>query len=133
MKIGSIAIALSAEYGEFCPSAISFSGRSWTKSNPAADIHWPSRTTSGISPIPQLSRDGIENSGTRTPACRPWKKSRAIDTLQKALHAGRKRRWLGQQADHQVGLAREVEEEPRMHDDIVALEQLQDERFFTIA
>ena len=71
MKTGSIAIALSAEYGEFCPSSISFTGSSCTKSRPACSSHRANRGRSGISPTPQLARDGIENNGTSTPAWRP--------------------------------------------------------------
>ena len=57
-----------AEYGEFCPSAISLTGRSRTKSNPAPSSQVAKRTRSGISPIPQLPLEGIEKSGTNTPA-----------------------------------------------------------------
>jgi hypothetical protein len=68
MKIGSIAIALSAEYGEFCPPAISFSGSSCTNEKPASAIHSLSVGRSHSSPMPQLRRDGIEKSGTSIPA-----------------------------------------------------------------
>ena len=71
MKIGSIAIALIAEYGEFCPSAISLIGSSCTNEKPASAIQAPSRGRSPISPMPQLSRDGSEKSGTSRPAWRP--------------------------------------------------------------
>jgi hypothetical protein len=71
MKIGSIAIALSAEYGELWPPAISLSGSSCTKANPALDTQSPSAGRSASSPIPQLRRDGIEKSGTSSPAYRP--------------------------------------------------------------
>jgi hypothetical protein len=68
MKIGSIAIALRAEYGELWPSCISLIGRSCTKSSPTLSSQRPNGTRSGISPIPQLRRVGIEKSGTSAPA-----------------------------------------------------------------
>ncbi len=71
MKIGSIAIALIAEYGEFCPSAISLMGSNCRKEKPARVIQPPNRGRSPISPIPQLSRDGSAKSGTSSPAWRP--------------------------------------------------------------
>src|SRR5262245_11225051 len=116
MKIGSIAIALSAEYGEFCPPAISLSGSSCTNANPASDIHEPSVGRSVSSPMPQLRREGIETSGTSRPAYRSWKKSRGIDAIQDALHAAREGLGLLQQADHEERLVREVEEVARVRD-----------------
>ena len=71
MNTGSMAIALRAEYGEFCPSSISLTGSSWTRSSPAADSQRANSGRSAISPTPQLARDGMEKSGTSTPACRP--------------------------------------------------------------
>ena len=111
-----MAIALNAEYGELCPSCISLSGRNWTKSNPADSSHFESGTRSGISPIPQLRRDGIEKSGTSTPACRPvlnrpgtrlgiGSLQHAPDTLGKDLR-------LGQQADDEERFVSEVEKNP---------------------
>ena len=63
-----MAMALIAEYGEFWPSAISFTGSNWTKSHPALSSQEANLARSGISPTPQLPPDGIENSGTSTPA-----------------------------------------------------------------
>jgi len=68
MKTGSIAMAVSAEYGEFCPTAISLIGSSWMNENPACDIQRSSFGRSPISPMPQLSRDVSEKSGTSRPA-----------------------------------------------------------------
>ena len=68
MKTGSMAIALRAEYGEFCPSSISLTGSNWTRSSPAADSQRANGGRSAISPTPQLARDGMEKSGTSTPA-----------------------------------------------------------------
>ena len=50
MNTGSMAIALSAEYGEFCPSAISLTGSSWTMSMPARATHAAKRGN-GVAPI----------------------------------------------------------------------------------
>jgi hypothetical protein len=61
-------MALSAEYGELWPSCISFIGSSWTMSRPADVSHRLNVTRSGISPMPQLRRPGIEKSGARIPA-----------------------------------------------------------------
>src|SRR5687768_3152737 len=130
MKMGSIAIAVIAEYGEFWPSAISLIGSSCTNENPASAIHRPSSGRSPISPIPQLSRDGIENSGTSRPAWRPWKKSRAIESLLHQARAAREHIRLGQEADDDEGLVRKVEEVPGMDDHAVAFEQFEDQRVF---
>src|SRR3954468_11591614 len=125
--MGSIAIALRAEYGEFWPSAISLTGRSWTKRSPAADSQGASRGRSEISPIPQLRRDGIENSGTSAPAWRPLSNARSdIRPLHHAPHPLDKRGHLRQQADDEVRLVREIEEEPGVHQH-VAREQIEDE------
>src|SRR5262245_26119295 len=128
MKMGSIAIALIAEYGEFWPSAISLIGSSWTNENPASDIQRPSRGRSPISPMPQLPPDGIEKSGTSRPACRPWKKSRGIETILYQPGAAAEDAGLGQQTHHEKRFVREIEEVPRMHHDSVAVEQIQHER-----
>src|SRR5829696_733348 len=98
--MGSMAIALSAEYGELCPSAISFAGSSCTNPRPAAESQRASRGRSGISPMPQLAREGIENSGTRMPACRPVSnRSLDIRPLQDAPDPVSKGPGLREQAD----------------------------------
>jgi hypothetical protein len=75
MKIGSIAIALIAEYGDCCPGAISFNGRSWRMPCPAAASQAVIGSMSAMSPIPQLDVDGHENSGMSRPARRrPFEK-----------------------------------------------------------
>src|SRR5439155_1330505 len=117
MKIGSIAIALIAEYGEFCPSAISLRGRSWTKARRASRIHRAKLGRSASSPMPQLARDGIEKSGTSTPACRPPLNSRGIHTLQHARDAAGEFVRLRQEADDDERFVGEVEEEAGVHDD----------------
>src|SRR3954447_6580600 len=130
MNNGSIAIALSAEYGEFCPSAISFNGSSCRKLNPASRIQQPIRMTSGISPTPQLSRDGIENSGTSRPAWRPAKKSRVMHALQDQAHAACEDVGRWQQADDEKGFVRKIEEEAGMDDDPVVRQELERDRLF---
>ena len=70
MKIGSIAIALIAEYGDCCPGAISLSGRSCRICWPAPAIQAVSGTMSPMSPIPQLAVEGHENNGMSRPARR---------------------------------------------------------------
>src|SRR6185437_1719145 len=125
MKIGSIAIALSAEYGEFWPSAISLSGSSWTNEHPASAIHAPSLGRSGSSPMPQLSFDGTENSGTSSPAWRPRKKSRGIDALQQTIDGRREDVRLWQQTHDQKRFVRKIEEVSRMNDDTIALEEIE--------
>src|SRR4030095_14782952 len=99
----------SAEYGEFCPSAISLSGSICRKLSPASRIQHPRRTMSGISPLPQLSRGGIEKSGTSNPACRPVKKSRFMQALQNQPDSPGEYVRLGQQADHEKGFVREID------------------------
>ncbi|MBP1635859.1 MAG: hypothetical protein H6Q10_2433 [Acidobacteria bacterium] len=71
MNSGSIAIADIAEYGEVWPTATSLIGSSCSRSWPAATSHLAKRGMSGISPTPQLAREGIEKSGTTTPPWRP--------------------------------------------------------------
>src|SRR2546421_358500 len=128
MNSGSTAIALSAEYGEYCPSAISFSGSSCTKLKPASRIQQPMRMRSGISPMPQLSLEGIENSGTSRPACRPVKKSRGMHALQYQVHTAGERVRLRQQTHDEKGFVREVEEEAGMRHHAVAREEIERER-----
>src|SRR6516225_7872826 len=130
MNTGSIAIAVRAEYGEFCPTAISLSGKSWTNENPASASHAPNFGRSPISPMPQLSRDGIEKSGTSTPACRPRKKSRGTDVLQDGIDAARKRFRVRQQAHDEERLMRKIKKVSRMHDDRVTRDQVQRELLF---
>ena len=55
MKIGSMAIALVAEYGDVPPRAISLSGRSCSTRRPAPASHAVIAATSPISPMPQLA------------------------------------------------------------------------------
>src|SRR6185295_285797 len=102
---GSSAIAVIAEYGEFWPFAISLTGRSWTKSNPARSSHDANRDRSGISPIPQLPREGIEKSGTRAPACRRSAKcDSGIDRFHHPANALRERGRFRQEADDEKRL-----------------------------
>ena len=72
MYCGSIAIALSAPYGEGSSGEVSVMGRSWSSRCPALANHAVIRSRSPISPIPQLRADGIENNGTRVPARRSF-------------------------------------------------------------
>src|SRR6476659_1293128 len=71
MKMGSIAIALVAEYGDVWPAAISLMGNSCTNPRPASRAQAANGMRSRISPIPQLRDEGIENSGSSSPAVRP--------------------------------------------------------------
>ncbi len=70
MKIGSIAIALIAEYGDCCPGAISLSGSSCRMRCPAPASHRVTGSMSPMSPMPQLAVDGQENNGMSRPARR---------------------------------------------------------------
>src|SRR5262245_39036229 len=128
MKSGSTAIALRAEYGEFCPSAISLSGSIWRKLSLASRIQHPSRSMSGISPMPQLSREGIEKSGTSNPAWRPVKKSRGTHALQDQPDSAGEYVWLWQEADREKGFAGKIEEEPGMDHDPLPSDQVERER-----
>src|SRR5262245_45588536 len=117
MNTGSIAIALNAEYGELCPSCISLSGRNCTKSKPADSSQRANGTRSGSSPMPQLCRDGIEKSGTSTPACRRLLNRRPplpMGTLQHTLHAVAEQLRLWQQTQNEERLMGKIEEETRM-------------------
>src|SRR6476620_3280647 len=119
-----MAIALIAEYGECWPSAISFTGSSWTKSHPARSSHDANRARSGISPMPQLPRDGIEKSGTSTPACRP--SAKPISDMSGFHHSSNslaKHVRLRQQADDKKRLVGKVKEEARVHHDACAFEK----------
>ena len=55
MNIGSIAIALIAEYGDCWPGAISLSGSSCSTRWPAAASQPVTGATSPMSPMPQLA------------------------------------------------------------------------------
>ena len=68
MNCGSIAIALSAEYGEDSCSGISLIGSMRSARCPACSSHAVIASRSPISPIPQLRADGMENNGTSIPA-----------------------------------------------------------------
>src|SRR5882762_1453568 len=70
MNCGSIAIALSAEYGDDSPGGISLMGRSCRIRCPPASSQRAIASMSPISPTPQLRDEGIENSGINTPARR---------------------------------------------------------------
>src|SRR5262249_12699950 len=125
-----MAVALMAEYGEFCPSSISLSGSSWTKSSPASAIHDAKRPRSGISPIPHLARDGIEKSGAITPASRPESKrprASGIGALHRAANPVGERRRLRQQAHDEKRFVGEVEEEAGVNQHAVPFDQIDDE------
>src|SRR6185295_5117151 len=70
MNTGSMAMALTAEYGDCWPAAISFRGSNWRTDCPAADSHFVIGARSAISPMPQLRVEGKEKSGTSKPARR---------------------------------------------------------------
>src|SRR5262245_15919559 len=119
-----MAIALIAEYGEFWPSAISFTGNSRTKSQPARSSHEAKLARSGISPMAQLPRDGIENSGTSTPV---WRASaKPVSDMCGFHHSSNT---LGEnirfreQADNEKGLVSEVKKEPGVYDNARRFEQ----------
>ena len=71
MKIGSIAIALIAEYGDRSPGAISLIGSSCSARWPAPASHRVIDGRSPMSPMPQLVVVGQENNGISNPA-RRW-------------------------------------------------------------
>src|SRR6185312_3712634 len=120
-----MAIALMAEYGEFWPSAISLTGNSWTKSQPALSSHEANLARSGISPIPQLPREGIEKSGTSTPAWRVSAKPGSdMGDFHHASNALSEDIRFRQQADDEKGFVSEVEEEPWVHNHACRLEQV---------
>src|SRR3989304_4775125 len=98
-------MALSAEYGEFWPSAISLTGRICTISRPAEPSHPAKRGRSRISPMPQLSREGIEKRGTSAPACRPVanRPGSGIGPLQNLSHALGEHMWLREQGADGAG------------------------------
>jgi hypothetical protein len=68
MKIGSMAIADRAEYGDACPLAIVPIGKSISRSNPDSASHAESGPMSPSSPMPQLDVVQAEKSGNRRPA-----------------------------------------------------------------
>src|SRR6185503_19765395 len=70
MNCGSIAMALSAEYGDVSPGGISLMGSSCRILIPAAASQRTIEAMSQISPMPLLRDDGIEKSGISTPARR---------------------------------------------------------------
>src|SRR5688500_15915297 len=102
--MGSMAIALNAEYGEVWPSAISLTGSSCTTESPAWCSHVARIGRSAISPIPQLSALGIEKSGTSAPARRPRRRDSAMDSIQHPPQAFFEDLGRRQQAHHQVSL-----------------------------
>src|SRR5687768_16297814 len=98
-------------------------------SMPAAATHRANRGRSGLSPIPQLRRDGIEKSVTISPARRP-RTTLSIDPLNQPSYSLAERPRLRQQAAYEKRLVREVEEEARVHNHAVLREQLEDQVFF---
>src|SRR3954464_6972428 len=126
-----MAIALIAEYGEFWPSAISLTGSKRVKSSPQRSSQAANRVRSGISPIPQLARDGIENSGTSAPAWRaPTKFPSGMRQLHHPPNAFGEDRRGRQQADDQKRLVWEVDEKSWMYDDAGTFEELDCDFFF---
>ena len=115
MKIGSIAIALSAEYGELWPSAISLTGSSCSDRQAGARAATPAKTgRSAISPIPQLREEGIENSGTSAPARRPASERSATHVLHaRAATPSRKTAGSGSRLRTRKASCAKVEEETR--------------------
>src|SRR5580692_4236631 len=120
MKIGSIAIALIAEYGDCWPGAISLIGSSCSTRWPAAASQAVSGARSPISPIPQLAVDGHANSGISRPARRrpPPSLMAGVSvsrTFQHPSDAGREWAFGRQQAHDQIRLAGEVVKVAGMH------------------
>src|SRR5690606_19534792 len=68
--MGSVPIALSAEYGELWPVAMSSTGSTCSARMPAACSHGANSARSAMSPMPQLRDEAIEKSGSRMPARR---------------------------------------------------------------
>ena len=86
MKIGSIAIALSAEYGEFCPSAISLTGSSCTKSSPAAvSQRREARQIGDLADPPALARRNREERH-EAPAWRPGGEALDVSHRARSMH-----------------------------------------------
>src|SRR6478672_2741848 len=102
-------------------------GRSCTKSSPPAASHRAKSGRSAISPIPQLDREGIENSGAITPACRPWtnrdRSGSCIGALEDPAHAFVERVRLRKKAQDQIALGRKIEEEARVNQHVVFLQK----------
>lgn len=67
MNCGSIAIALSAEYGEVSLGGISLIGSNWRSRKPAVPSQRVIAPMSPMSPMPQLFDEGTEKSGTSRP------------------------------------------------------------------
>src|SRR5262245_956872 len=116
-----MAIALIAEYGDCWPGAISLIGRSCTTRCPASASQAVSASRSPMSPMPQLVVRGHENSGIRMPDRRPRRlsvmhASRRLEMTQDAIESFGEDIWRRQQADDEVRLSREVEEEPGMRE-----------------
>src|SRR4051812_22324325 len=131
--MGSIAIVLNAEYGDRWPGAISLTGSNWTRPRPAVISQRAKCGRSEISPIPQLSRDGMENSGTTTPARRPAAGSPSgTSTLHHEANALSEHRRLRQQTHNEKCLARKIEEEARVYQHAIVLEQVEHEHLFRL-
>ena len=84
--------------------------------------------------MPQLRRDGIEKSGTSTPAWRPaCEAARRDQASARSMHRrtpSANARGLGQQAHDQERFVGEIEEESRVHQHAVALEQIEHQILF---
>src|SRR5262245_3870450 len=125
MNCGSIAIALRAEYGDDSDGGISLIGSMRRRRCPARSSQRVTASRSPISPMPQLRDEGIENSGISSPARRDNEdgltgSSRAREPKEPLERPGEDLR-RRQQADDHERLVREVEEEPRVHEDLFAL------------
>ena len=96
-------MALSAEYGDCWPGAISLIGSSWRMRWPAPASQRVSGARSPMSPMPQLVEDGHENSGISRPAWRraaghSWLATGAIEAPQDAIDSVGKLRLGSEQA-----------------------------------
>src|SRR5918993_3030072 len=122
--MGSIAMALSAEYGEVWLSPISLTGSSCTTERPASCSHRANTGRSAISPMPQLAAEGIENNGTSAPARRPLRRDSAMHAVQHTAHAVGELAGRRQEAHDDKRLMREVEKIAGMHQHAIFLQQL---------
>ena len=132
MNCGSIAIALSAEYGDVSPGGISLIGSSCSTRCPArAQPRGDRLEVADLADAP-AARRGIENSGTQYPARRD--RSAQCHAVQRSAHceaaashspSSKTARSRRQQADDDERLARKVEEVARMHEHALALEQIE--------
>ena len=128
---GSIAIALSAEYGDVSDGASSFSGRICSTDWFAARSHAAMcRNIADLADTPAAGRAKRKQRHADAGAAGPANHRSRPTCPRSASTAGRKHPPLRKETDDEKGLAFEIEEIAWMHEHSSLFEQIDDDRVF---